>query len=240
MIKLFPIVILAGGLATRLGRLSKKTPKSLILVNEKPFISYQLQLLKNRGFEKVIICIGYLGNLIQKYVKDGKQFGLSVTYSEDGEQLLGTAGALCKVSTLVNENFFVLYGDSYLMVDYKAIQKKFEEQSKPALMTIYKNNDKGDRSNIEFSNNRIINYDKKNKTISMKYIDFGLSILKKNIFYSNETFDDLSFFFQKLLTENRLASFEVFQKFYEIGSIDGLNEFKNFIKQKKASLCQII
>ncbi len=233
MSKLFPIVILAGGLATRLGLLSQTTPKSLILVDREPFIFYQLRLLKSQGFERVILCIGYLGNLIQKYVKDGKQFGLSVTYSEDGEQLLGTAGALYKASSLLDEDFFVLYGDSYLMINYKNVQEFFEQQNKPALMTIFKNNDNGDISNIEFSNNEIIKYDKKNKTVYMNHIDYGLSLFKKNIFSSTDYFHDLTDLYKKLLTENQLASYEVFQPFYEIGSVNGLNEFEKFVIQRK-------
>lgn len=232
MSKLFPIVILAGGLATRLGALSQTTPKSLILVHGEPFIAYQLQLLKGQGFEKVVLCIGHLGDLIKKYVKDGKQFGLSVTYSEDGAHLIGTAGAICNALPLLEENFFVLYGDSYLMIDYKNIQKIFQQQNKAALMTILKNNDKGDSSNIEYDGSHIIKYDKKNKTSNMNYIDFGLSLFKKNVFSNNDEYNDLSVFFQKLLAENRLASYEVFQSFYEIGSIDGLNKFKKFIKQR--------
>lgn len=239
MSKLFPIVILAGGLATRLGLLSQTTPKSLILVDREPFIFYQLRLLKSQGFERVILCIGYLGDLIRAYVRDGKQFGLSIIYSEDGEKLLGTAGALYKVSSLLDEDFFVLYGDSYLMVDYKIIQKAFEEQDKSVLMTVFKNNNRGDNSNIEFINNRITKYDKKNKTTKMNYIDFGLSLFKRNVFSSNNTLSDLSDLYQKLLTENQLASYEVFQNFYEIGSINGLNAFRKFIKQQEASLWPI-
>lgn len=233
MDKLFSLVILAGGLATRLGALSKTTPKSLILIDGEPFIAHQLRLLKSQGFEKVILCIGYLGELIRAHVKDGKQFGLSVAYSDDGKKLLGTAGAVYKASSLLDENFFVLYGDSYLMVDYKVIQKIFEEKNKPALMTVFKNNDRGDTSNIEFSNDHIIKYDKKNKTVNMNYIDFGLSLFKKNIFSGNDTFTDLSDLYKKLLAENKLASYEVFQNFYEIGSINGLNEFKKFVIRRK-------
>ncbi|WP_342146842.1 nucleotidyltransferase family protein [Rickettsiella endosymbiont of Aleochara curtula] len=233
MDKLFSLVILAGGLATRLGSLSKTIPKSLILIDGEPFIAHQLRLLKSQGFEKVILCIGYLGDLIRAYVKDGKQFGLSVAYSDDGKKLLGTAGALYKATSLLEENFFVLFGDSYLPIDYRKIQNFFERQAKPALMTVFKNNDRGDNSNIEFNNNRIIKYDKKNKTISMNYIDFGLSLFKKNIFSNNVTFSDLSDLYQILLAENRLVSYEVFQNFYEIGSINGLNEFKKFVIRRK-------
>ena len=239
MSKLFPIVILAGGLATRLGALSQTTPKSLILVHGEPFIAYQLRLLKSQGFEKVVLCIGHLGDLIKKYVKDGKQFGLSVTYSEDGAHLIGTAGAICNALPLLEENFFVLYGDSYLMIDYKKIQKIFQQQNKAALMTILKNNDKGDSSNIEFINNEIIKYDKQNKTIDMQYIDFGLSVFRKYTFINYDSFYNLADLYQKLLIDKQLASYEVFQVFYEIGSIKGLNEFKNFIKRENA-LCPII
>jgi hypothetical protein len=118
------------------------------------------------------------------------------------------------------------------MIDYSGIQKAFEEQTKPALMTIFKNNDNGDTSNIEFSNNQIVKYDKNNKTINMEYIDFGLSLFKKSIFLNNDYFFDLNELYQKLIVKNILASYEVFQKFYEIGSINGLNEFQNFIKGK--------
>lgn len=229
MNKLFPIVILAGGLATRLGSLSKTTPKSLLLVNEEPFIAHQLRLLKNQGFKKIVVCIGYLGNLIQKYVGDGEEFGLSVTYSEDGEELLGTAGAIKNALSMLEENFFVLYGDSYLMIDYKEIQQFFMQQSKPALMTLFKNNDIGDSSNIEFNDNEIIKYDKKNKTINMTYIDYGLALFKKNIFSSNDFFYDLSDVFQKLLKQKQLAHYEVNQCFYEIGSFSGLRALENFL-----------
>ncbi len=233
MDKLFSLVILAGGLATRLGALSKTTPKSLILIDGEPFIAHQLRLLKSQGFEKVILCIGYLGDLIRSYVKDGKQFGLSVAYSDDGKKLLGTAGALYKATSLLDENFFVLYGDSYLPIDYRKIQNFFQRQAKPALMTVFKNNDRGDTSNIEFIYNKIIKYDKKNKTVNMSHIDYGLSVFKKNIFFSTGKFNDLSNLYQMLLTENRLASYEVFQNFYEIGSINGLNEFKKLIKKRE-------
>lgn len=232
MNKLFPIVILAGGLATRLGSLSKATPKSLVLVNEEPFIAHQLRLLKNQGFEKIVVCIGYLGSLIQNYVKDGKEFGLSVTYSEDGKELLGTAGAIKNALSILEENFFVLYGDSYLMIDYKKVQQFFMQQSKPALMTIFKNNDMGDSSNIEFNDNEIIKYDKKNKTINMTYIDYGLAIFKKNIFSSNDYFYDLSDIFHKLLKKKQLANYIVYQRFYEIGSFVGLRELGNFLTKK--------
>jgi NDP-sugar pyrophosphorylase family protein len=239
MNKLFPIVILAGGLATRLGSLSKTTPKSMILVNEEPFIAHQLRLLKNQGFERVILCIGYLGDLIREYVKNGKQFGLSVTYSNDGKKLLGTAGAIKNALSIIEENFFVLYGDSYLMVDYKNIQKVFEKQKKPVLMSVFKNNDTGDVSNIEIVDTQIIQYDKKNKTNNMSYIDYGLSLFTGSIFLNNE-WSDLSDLYRKLIEENQLACYEVFQRFYEIGSLNGLSEFKKLMREKKASLCPII
>ncbi|MGC1853845.1 MAG: sugar phosphate nucleotidyltransferase [Candidatus Aquirickettsiella sp.] len=234
MDKLFPIVILAGGLATRLGALSQTKPKSMILVDEEPFITHQLRLLKNQGFEKVILCIGYLGDLIRTYVKDGKQFGLSVTYSVDGEQLLGTAGAIQNALPILDENFFVLYGDSYLPIDYRKIQNFFQRQAKPALMTVFKNNDRGDTSNIEFINSEIIKYDKKNKTLNMTYIDYGLSLFKKNIFSSNNYFYDLSDVYQRLLKKKQLANYEVYQRFYEIGSLKGLSELENFLDKEEA------
>ncbi len=234
MSKLFPIVILSGGLATRLGSLTKKLPKSLILINHEPFIAHQLRLLKNQGFKKVVLCVGHFGSLIREYVQDGKRFGLSVIYSHDGEYLLGTAGAIQHALSLLEEYFFVMYGDSYLITDYNKIQQTFCRQNKQALMTVFKNNNQGDRSNIEFRNNEIITYDKKNKTVNMTYIDYGLALFKKTIFSNRENsiFYDLSDLYEKLLAEQQLANYEVYQRFYEIGSINGLNEFKNFITKE--------
>jgi N-acetyl-alpha-D-muramate 1-phosphate uridylyltransferase len=232
---LFPIAILAGGLATRLWPLTKNKPKSLLAIHGQPFIFYQLQLLKKAGFEKVILCVGYLGELIRRYVKDGRQFGLSVSYSCDETPLLGTAGALKKALPLLGNCFFVLYGDSYLIVNYREIQRVFLQKNKCALMTVFKNNNQGDKSNIEFSGNQIIAYNKRLATCRMQHIDYGLGLFNKAAFNKipTQTYFDLADLYQILLQEGRLASFEVFQPFYEVGSRQGLLDLRYYLFGKE-------
>src|SRR3990167_11349183 len=123
--RLFPVVILAGGLATRLHPVTHTIPKSLVEVNGEPFVAHQLRLLKRNGFNKVIMCIGHLGQNVIEFVGDGSCFGLHVSYSLDGQTLLGTAGAIKKALPLLEKYFFVLYGDSYLPCDYLSVQNYF-------------------------------------------------------------------------------------------------------------------
>jgi N-acetyl-alpha-D-muramate 1-phosphate uridylyltransferase len=232
---MFPVVILAGGLATRLYPVTHKVPKSMIEITGKPFIAHQLELLKKNGIEQVVICAGKFGEQIEDYIGDGKKFGLEVKYSFDGDKLLGTGGALKKALNLLENAFFVMYGDSYLDIDFKAINKYFIRFNKSGLMTVLKNENLWDRSNIVFNDGKIIKYDKKFQTSEMKYIDFGLGILKKesfNLFYDMDIFD-LADLYAKLVEKDELLGYEVFNRFYEIGSFNGIEETEKYLINKK-------
>lgn len=231
--KMFPIAILAGGLATRLHPLTEKTPKALIDIEGKPFIAYQLRLLQQQGFKQVVLCINFLGEQIVNYVDDGRQFDLEVQYSFDGESQLGTAGALEKALPLLGENFFVLYGDSYLSCQYAAVQQAFVASQKMALMAIFKNEGRWDKSNVVWEDNQIKVYDKSYITPSMQYIDYGLGVFNQSAFSlvkANERFD-LALLYQQLLQKKELEGYEMMQRFYEVGSHSGIKEFQQFIQQ---------
>lgn len=229
-----PVVILTGGLATRLYPETLKIPKSLIEVAGKPFIFHQLALLKRQGVFNVVLCVGKFGEMIQDYVGDGHEWGLKVQYSYDGETLLGTGGAIKKALPLLPEVFLVLYGDSYLDVDLKPILERFEREGKPALMTVYHNKNKWDRSNILFKNGRVVKYDKKNPLHEMEHLDYGINILRKSIFndWPDGTHFDLSDVFIKLIEKGEVSAFEVFKRFYEIGSIQGIKETEQYLNSK--------
>jgi NDP-sugar pyrophosphorylase family protein len=234
---MLPVIILAGGLGTRLGELSKTTPKALIPVADVPFIFHQLRLLKKNSFEKVIICAGYLGEQIKSAVGDGQKFGLHIDYFFDWPKLLGTGGALRQAARALNSPFMVTYGDSYLDIDYQEVERAFLNSPKPALMTVYKNDDQFDRSNIIFSDNTIVLYDKKNLVPDMKYIDYGLSCLNHAIINDgsrSEVFD-LADLLNDLSKKNLLAGFQVFNRFYEIGSPQGLKELDSLFRTKNNS-----
>jgi NDP-sugar pyrophosphorylase family protein len=227
-----PVAILAGGLATRLRPITEKIPKSLVPVAGKPFLSHQLELLHSRGIRRAVLCIGYLGEMIQRDYGDGKEFGVKLDYSFDGPKLLGTGGAIKRALPLLADEFFVLYGDSYLPVDYAPIAEFFHHGGKPGLMTVFRNEGKFDTSNVVFADGEIKIYDKKRKLPEMRYIDYGLSLFKARAFdaYASDQSFDLAEVMSRLVQERQLAGFEVGKRFYEIGSHAGLAELESLLK----------
>jgi len=225
---LFPVAILAGGTATRLRPDTEKIPKSLVDVQGEPFLAHQLRLLSCQGIRRVVICAGHLGTMIQQFVGGGENFGLAVSFSFDGPKLLGTGGAIKKALPLLGPAFFVLYGDSYLLCDYEAVQCEFEKSRMKGLMTVYRNENQHDKSNIEFHDGAIYSYDKVMHTDAMRHIDYGLGVFRDSAFdmLSTDEAVDLSVVYQRLLRSGQLAAFEVHSRFYEIGSREGLREFR--------------
>jgi NDP-sugar pyrophosphorylase family protein len=228
-----PAAILAGGLATRLYPVTRTIPKSMLEAAGRPFIDHQLRLLKANGIQRVVLCLGNLADPIQDYVQDGRAYGLQVDYSRDGEQLVGTGGALRKALPLLGETFFVLYGDSYLPIPFAPVAEAFTASGRQGLMTVFRNEGRWDKSNVCFRDQTIVRYDKAAQDPDMAYIDYGLGMLKAQALdeIPGERFD-LAALYQTLLSKNQLAGFEVFQRFYEIGSQDGLKEFEDYIKNQ--------
>jgi NDP-sugar pyrophosphorylase family protein len=235
---LFPVVILAGGLATRLRPITQHVPKSMVEVHGEPFIAHQLRLLRRQGVHEVVLCVGHLGEQIIDAVGDGEEFGLSVQYSFDGPRLLGTGGALRqalpKVSGLA---FFVLYGDSYLECDYEAVQAAFVDSGKLALMTVCRNDTQWDASNVEWADGHILTYDKQNRTPRMKHIDYGLGVFARQAFERTPAKEpwDLAELYQDLLRRKQLAAFEASERFFEIGSPAGLAETRKYLGERGVS-----
>ena len=235
--KINEIAILAGGLATRLKPVTETIPKSLIEVAGKPFIYHQLKLLQSKGIRKAVICAGYLGEQIKDYVRDGVEFGMQVEYSFDGNKLLGTGGAIKNSLKFFKDNFFILYGDSYLDAEFKVINEYFLKSNKYGLMTVLKNDGKWDKSNIEFENGEILVYDKKVSSGKMNYIDYGLGILSKEAFkdFENKEVFDLEEVYKDLLYKKQLAGFEVQERFYEIGSFSGIEDTEKYLLNKNVN-----
>ena len=157
-----PVAILAGGLATRLRPITEKIPKALIDVGGRPFIDHQLALLRTHGYTRAVLCIGYLGEMLEQYLGDGARFGMNLTYVKDGPKLLGTGGALRRALRWLGDSFFVLYGDSYLPCNYRSVEEAFQRSTMPALMTVLKNEDRWDTSNVIYREGLVTRYDKKN------------------------------------------------------------------------------
>jgi NDP-sugar pyrophosphorylase family protein len=232
-----PVAILAGGLATRLRPVTEKIPKSLVPVAGRPFLAHQLEMLYARGIRRAVLCIGYLGEMIRRDFGD-EAFGVKLDYAFDGKKLLGTGGALKRALPKLGEEFFVLYGDSYLPVPYAPVADCFRRSGKPGLMTVYRNEGKYDASNIVFRNGEILVYDKKNKLPEMRHIDYGLSLFKPSVFdaYPADQVFDLAEVMGRLVHEKQLAGYEVSERFYEMGSPAGLAELETILQQPQTSL----
>jgi len=233
-----PVAILAGGLATRLRPITEKIPKSLVPVAGKPFLAHQLELLRSRGIRHAVLCIGYLGEMIQRDFGDGSAYGVKLDYSFDGPKLLGTGGALKRALPKLGKEFFVLYGDSYLPIEYAPIADFFHRSGKLGLMTVYRNEGLYDTSNVVFADGEIKVYDKKNSPPEMRHIDYGLSLFKSSVFdsYSADQPFDLAEVMGRLVREKQLAGYEVPERFYEMGSPAGLAELEILLKSGRAGM----
>ena len=229
-------VILTGGLGTRAKLLSPDLPKSLIEVDSKPFISYQCELLSRQGFKEILLCVGYKGDKICEFVGDGSRFGLSVNYSiEESDNLLGTGGAILNAIDYLEPNFLVLYGDSYLDIDYKKVKEKYYQSGLDSLMVIYKNRNQYDKSNVEFDGSRIIKYSKAKRTSKMHFIDYGINLFKKYLFsnYHGPKKFDLSELQEDLVEKREVEAYETTKRFYHIGDELAFHEFDKMIRRKK-------
>jgi N-acetyl-alpha-D-muramate 1-phosphate uridylyltransferase len=226
-----PVAILAGGLATRMRPLTEKIPKSLLPVAGRPFLAHQLELLQRRGITEVVLCVGYLGEQIKAQFGDGKAFGVHLDYSFDGPKLLGTGGALKQALPFLGSKFFVLYGDSYLPIEFRLVADHFERCGKAGLMTVYRNEGRYDTSNVWFEEDQIKVYDKERRLPQMHHIDYGLSLFQAAAFesYPSDRPFDLTQVMRDLIARGELAGFEVTERFYEIGSPAGLAELETLL-----------
>lgn len=233
-----PVALLAGGMATRLRPITAKIPKLLVEVAGEPFFSHQICLLKKNGLTRIVLCVGYLGDMIVEQYGDGSKWGVEIQYSFDGEKLLGTGGALIRALPKLGDAFYVLYGDSYLPVDYQAVGRSFLESGRLGLMTVFENREAYDASNVWFEDGRIRHYSKKEKLPQMKHIDYGLGLFRAAAFapYPRNEVVDLATVQTDLVQRGELAGYEMKQRFYEIGSHAGLQELDGLLRRGSGAI----
>ncbi len=227
-------VILAGGRGTRLGELTADRPKAMVLVGGKPFLYHQFQLLRDQGIGDIVICAGYLGERIEEHFGSGRSFGVRLVYSREDGRLLGTGGALRQALPLLEEEFLLLYGDSYLEVDYRSVFAYFSQVDQPVLMTVFRNKNRWVKSNVCFRNGKVTAFDKGHGGRGLDYIDYGLSVFSREIvreIAGGEPFS-LDRIYSRLAGEGRLAGLEVFRRFYEIGTPAGLEELREYLEEQ--------
>ena len=228
---MLPVAILAGGLATRLRPRTDAVPKALLPVAGRPFIHWQLALLEQQGVTEVVLCVGHLGKQLQAAVGDGSDFNMAVRYSFDGDRLLGTGGALKRALPMLGTAFFVLYGDSYLPCSFPAVQAAYEASGAPGLMTVFRNEDRWEKSNVLFRDDRVIEYDKHSPRTDMRHVDYGLSILSTQALQGTpaDAAFDLADLYHELAARGELAALAIDQRFYEIGSLGGIEATERYL-----------
>jgi NDP-sugar pyrophosphorylase family protein len=228
-------VILAGGLGTRMRPLTARVPKTLLPVGDTPFAHYQLSWLACHGVTEVVYSVGFLGGLVRDYVGDGRRWGLTTRYVEDGAEPAGTGGALRRAydAGVLRDWFLVLYGDSFLPLDCRRLAAAFLAQARPALMTVFRNESRFDAGNARYADGIVQLYQKARPgepvLLEMPYIDYGLSVLRAEVVGERVAAagqQDLADLYHWLSLEGMLAGLEVHERFYEIGSPEGLRDFE--------------
>lgn len=229
-------VILAGGLATRLWPVTQSIPKSLISINGRPFAEYQLAWLARQHITDIVFCIGYLGAQIRSAFGTGSPLGLKIRYADEGEHLKGTGGALRVAldAGVLDENFFVLYGDSFLPIPFPPVMEAHHSSGRSALMTVMRNENRWDTSNVIFEAPLVTLYDKACDDMTrrhMKFIDYGLLVLSRDLVTKNIPAGrrvDLAEVLKPLSLDGELAGLEITERFYEVGSQSGIAEFARY------------
>jgi NDP-sugar pyrophosphorylase family protein len=230
-----PICILAGGKGTRLGEVAGGVPKPLAEVAGEPFLVHQFRLLAACGANHVVLCVGHRGEMIEKTIGH-ERFGITVEYSYDSPGLDGTLGAVRRALALLGERFLVLYGDTYLPMDYQAADAAWRASSKPALMTVFRNEGRWDESNVVFCDGVVVKYDKSHRTADMAWIDYGFGgFTASTLDLVDAAETDLAGLQTLLADRGLLCGFEAAERFHEIGTPEALRETDEFLRQLRES-----
>ncbi|HSZ68982.1 MAG TPA: NTP transferase domain-containing protein [Solirubrobacteraceae bacterium] len=228
--RLPPVCILAGGLGTRLGDHARGLPKPLVEVAGEPFLVHQLRLLAAHGGCEVVICVGYRGELVESRI-GRERFGMRIDYSHDAPGLDGTLGAIRRALPQLGDRFLVLYGDTYLRVDYRASAEAWLRSGLPAMMVVLRNDGRWDASNASFDGVRVTAYDKRSPDPRMRWIDYGLGGLTAGVLGVVDTGTrDLADLYGALAARRELLGVAATERFYEIGTPTALRETDAFLR----------
>jgi mannose-1-phosphate guanylyltransferase len=230
-------VILAGGLGTRLNPLTKEIPKVMVTIKGTPFLLYLVHLLNSQGISNVVLCIGYLAEMVKDFLRDAEGIGVEIQYSEEGEKLLGTGGALKKAQGLLDDCFFVINGDTYLPIDYREVWKSSIKCGKKALMVVYNNReDTGVRNNVELDANlMVIRHDKEKPDSNLNYVEAGVLVLRRgalDILGDESPISLEEGLYPTLIEQRELAAYVSEQRFYDIGTPERLKAFQEFRERR--------
>jgi NDP-sugar pyrophosphorylase family protein len=231
---MYPVALLAGGLGKRIrSSTGDSLPKALLPVAGRPFIDYKLAGLASQGIEHVVLLLGHGAEKIIEHIDAGKDFGLRISVVHDGPALRGTGGAVAGALTHLGEVFWVTYGDTYLRVDVAGAEKAFSSERKEGLMTVIRNRDQWDKSNVDVRDGIVVSYEKDSRPEAHEYIDYGMMILRADVFRAaqlkSRTFD-LADVLREAVSKQQMMAFEVQDRFYEVGTPAGLADSEAFFR----------
>ena len=228
-------VILAGGLATRMRPQTLSVPKSLLEVGGRPFIAWQLERIAGSGFARVLLCIGHLGQAIREFVGEGSQFGLQVDYSDEGSRLLGTAGALRHAVDRLSESFLVTYGDSYLPFDYSQPLRDLRAHPQAqGTLAVFCNRGRWEASNTVVEGEWVMRHEKGSRDPAFDHIDYGAIALRREVIATLAPDQPLGLdtVQAELARRGLLRAYRARERFYEIGSDEGLRDLEQLLGGK--------
>lgn len=231
------VVVLMGGLGTRLKEYTKECPKTLVPIDGRPFFEYQLDLLMAWGFKKFLFLVGYKADMIEEHFGDGSDRNISIKYCYDGKELLGTGGAVRRAYDFLEDDFMLIYGDSFMDIDYAETIYRYElgkADGAHALMTVLCNNNRFDKSNVVMENGKLVLYDKHNPVPEMDYIDYGVCVYEKSLFdkYEPDTKFDIAEIQHELSVKGKMVPQVVTKRFYEIGNPQSMAEFAGYVNKR--------
>ncbi len=221
-------------MGTRLGPATHAVPKPMVIVNGKPFLEYEIGLLKGSGIDDFVLCVGHLGEKVESHFGDGSKWGVRVRYSYDGPKLMGPAGALKRAEPLLDDRFFVTYGDAYLRADYRGMMKALVDSGRLGVMAVYENRNRYGMSDVVVRGGEVVRYDKKGGGAGMDWVNFGVTALSRRALalvpVERECGEEE--FYGELIKRHELLAFPVNDRFYEIGTPGSLSEFRRFISSQ--------
>jgi NDP-sugar pyrophosphorylase family protein len=234
-------VVLAGGLGTRMLPRTERVPKILLPVAGRPFAAWLLERIAASGIEEVLICVGHLGAEVRRALGDGGGFGVRLAYAEDGDRLLGTAGALRRALPGLAPTFVVTYGDSYLPFDYASPLRDLGAHAGAlATMAVYRNDDTLDRSNAEVRGDLVVRYEKRPRDAprdpALDHIDYGATALRREVIAALPEGQPagLDAVQRALASQGLMRALSVTTRFYEIGSEEGLADLEALLARRKS------
>jgi NDP-sugar pyrophosphorylase family protein len=223
--------ILAGGLGQRLMPLTRDLPKPMVPLLGRPFLEHQIALLRRHGVTDIVLLVGHMAETIRAYFDDGSKFGVAIRYSDEGDARLDTAGALKYAEPLLADAFMVLFGDSYLPLDYAQVWCDFAQSGAKAMMVVYRNDNQFDTSDVAVEDGRVIAYQKNPPLPNAVFINYGLTLLKRETLAIIAPGQRVSLqeFLRPLIRDSELAAWVATERFFEIGSVEGLWATERFL-----------